>query len=375
MKTNSRSRRVSAHLVSTLLVAALTSACEKEVVEPPERIRAVKTIVVAERASGQMRKFPGTVQPVDTSSISFEVSGLVHEIDADRGDKVKEGELLAVLDKKPFELNVASAKAALSRAQARLTEKKSGYDRERRIQSQDPGATTQKAVEQARAAYESTRQNVSYNRAQLDLAKRDLAKTELRSPFDGVVSARHIEPFEEVSRGKPVLELFVEGAMEVAVGVPESMIGDVHVGLRGEVRLPNRPDDVYLAVVSKVGSAATSANAFPVEANIQNADVYVRPGMTAEFSLLFSRGADETAYLVPLQSMAPSLPKAERYVYVFDPRSSTVRKTTVKGRGVIGDQVIITAGIEPGDVVVVAGVPFLRDGQEVKLMSSTQAAQ
>ena len=375
MEIHSKTRRISVHFVSTLLVAALTSACEKEVVEPPERIRAVKTIVVAERASGQMRKFPGTVQPVDTSSISFEVTGLVREIGVNRGDKVKEGEVLAVLDKKPFELNVESAKAALSRARARLTEKKSGYERERRIQSQDPGATTQKAVEQARAAYEATRQNVSYSRAQLDLAKRDLAKTELQSPFDGVVSARHIEPFEEVSRGKPVLELFVEGAMEVAVGVPENMIGDVHVGLRGEVRLPNRPDDVYLAVVSKVGSAATSANAFPVEANIQNVDVHVRPGMTAEFSLLFSRGADETAYLVPLQSIAPSLPTAERYVYVFDPGSSTVRKTTVEGRGVIGDQVIITAGIEPGDVIVVAGVPFLRDGQEVKLMSSTQAAQ
>ncbi len=177
MEIHSKSRWISTHFVSTLLVAALTSACEKDVVEPPERIRAVKTIVVAERASGQMRKFPGTVQPVDTSSISFEVTGLVHEIGVSRGDKVKEGEVLAVLDKKPFELNVESAKAALSRAQARLTEKKSGYDRERRIQSQDPGATTQKAVDQARAAYESTRQNVSYNRAQLDLAKRDLAKT------------------------------------------------------------------------------------------------------------------------------------------------------------------------------------------------------
>jgi RND family efflux transporter MFP subunit len=375
MRIHSKSLRISTHFVSTLLVAALTSACEKEVVEPPERIRAVKTIVVAERASGQLRKFPGTVQPVDTSSISFEVTGLVQEIGVDRGDKVKEGEVLAVLDKKPFELNVESAKAALSRAQARLTEKKSGYDRERRIQSQDPGATTQKAVDQARAAYESTRQNVSYSRAQLDLANRDLAKTELRSPFDGVVSDRHIEPFEEVSRGKPVLDLFVEGAMEVAVGVPENMIGDVHVGLRGEVRLPNRPDDVYHAVVSKVGSAATSANAFPVEANIQNADIHIRPGMTAELTLLFARAGEEAAYLIPLQAMVPGLPKDERSVYVFDPGSSTVRKTIVKGRGVVGDQVIITAGIEPGDVIVVAGVPFLRDGQNVKLMGSTQPAQ
>ena len=98
-------------------------------------------------------------------------------------------------------------------------------------------------------------------------------------------------------------------------------------------------------------------------------------GFEPSAALLFSRGSEEAAYLVPLQSIAPSLPKAERYVYVFDPESSTVHKTIVKGRGVIGDQVIITAGIEPGDVIVVAGVPFLRDGQEVKLMSSIQAAQ
>ena len=126
MDRHSKSRRVTVCFVSTLLAAVFLSACEKEVVEPPERIRAVKTIVVAERASGQLRKFPGTVEPVDTSSISFEVTGLIHEIRVDRGDKVKEGEVLAVLDKKRFELNVESAKAALSRARAQLKEKKSG---------------------------------------------------------------------------------------------------------------------------------------------------------------------------------------------------------------------------------------------------------
>lgn len=376
MDRYSKSRRVTVCFVSTLLAAVFISACEKEVVEPPMRIRAVKTIVVSERASGQLRKFPGTVEPVDTSSISFEVTGLIHEIRVDRGDKVKEGEVLAVLDKERFELNVESAKAALSRAKAQLKEKKSGYERERRIQNMDPGATTQKAVEQARAAYESSRQNVSFNQAQLDLAKRDLEKTALRSPFDGIVSARHVEPFEEVTRGKPVLQLFVEGAMEVAVSVPENMIGDVYVGLRGEVRVPNRPDDVYQAVVSKVGSAATSANAFPVEANITDADEHVRPGMTAELSLLFSRGEEELAYLLPLQSIAPGAAEGARFfVYVFDPETSTVRKAAVEGKGMIGDQAIITRGIAPGDVVVVAGVPFLRDGQEVKLMNPSHAAQ
>ena len=363
-------------LALTLLVALLLSACQKEVIEPVKRIRAVKTILVADRASGQMRKFPGTVEPVDTSSISFEVTGLVQEVHIKVGDKFKQGEALAVLDKKPFELNVESARAALSRARAQFKEKKSAYDRERRIQAQDSGATTQKAVEQARAAYEGTQQNVNYSQAQLDLAKRDLEKTELRAPFDGVVSARHVEPFEEVSRGKPVFDVFVEGVLQVAVSIPENMIDDIYAGLRGEVRLSNRPDAVYHAVVSEVGSAATSANAFPVKANINDADKHVRPGMTAELTLLFSREEEgETAYLVPVQALVPGREKDDRHVFVFDSETSTVRKTVVQGKGIVGNQAIITNGIAPGDIIVVAGVPFLRDDQEVKLLNPSHAGQ
>jgi RND family efflux transporter MFP subunit len=359
-------------VVSLVLIVA---ACKEEKPPPVERIRAVKTIVVSERASGQMRKFPGTVQPVDTSSVSFEVAGLVQEIRVAVGDRFKEGDVLAVLDKKPIALNVESAKAALSRARAQLKEKQSAYERERRIQAQDPGATSAKAVEQARAAYDSMRQAVSYSQAQLDLALRDLEKTELRAPFDGVVSARHIEPFEEVARGKPVLNLHVEGAVELAVRVPETMINQVFVGLQGEVRLPVRPQEVYHATVSEVGSVADTANAYPVKANIIDADEHVRPGMTAELTLLFAREQEDTAYLVPISALVPDIAQDDRHVYVFDAETSTVRKKEVQGKGIVGNQAIITQGIAPGDVLVVAGVSFLRDGQQVKLMNPSHAAR
>ncbi len=352
--------------LSTLLIGA----CGEEVAEPVERVRAVKTILVAERASGQMRRFPGTVEPADDSSLSFQVSGLVQEIRASAGDRFEDGQVLAVIDKQPFELNVESARAALSRAQAQFEEKETAYDRVRRIQAQEAGATTQQAVDQARAAYESVRQNVGYSRAQLDLARRDLENTELRAPFDGVVSARHVEAFEEVSRGARIFDVFVEGAMEASVSIPENMIGDVYLGLNGEVRLPNRADVVYQAVVSEVGSAATSANAFPVKATITDADEQVRPGMTAELTLPFVLEAESQAgYLVPVQALVPGLASDDRHVFVFDAESSSVRKTAVQSSGLVGDRVVITAGIGPGDVLVVAGVPFLRDGQQVTLLN------
>jgi RND family efflux transporter MFP subunit len=330
----------------------------------------MKTAVVGEPAGGNMRKFPGTVRAVNTSSISFEVGGLVQAVRVDIGDKVKKGELLGVLDKKPFELNVESSRAALSRSHAMFDEKKSGYEREIRIQTLDAGATSQRAVDQALAAFEGTREDVAFHQAQLALVKRDLEKTELRAPFNGVISARAVEPFEKVQPGKPVLELFEEGAMEVEIKVPENLIGNVFVGLHGEVRLPNRPDKVYRAVVSDVGSAATYANAFPVKASVRDADHFVRPGMTAELSLAFGRDNRKLAYLVPVHALAPGVEKDGWSVYVFDPKTSTVRRTAVDGKGIVGNQVVITKGIEPGDVVVVAGVSFLQDGQKVKLAAN-----
>lgn len=359
-------------LIYLSLVILLMAACGGGETEPVERIRTIKTFEVSERASGQMRRFTGAVEAVDGSGLSFEVSGLVQDVRVRAGDRFTRGQVLAVLDKQVLELNVESARAALSRTEALNTERESAYERERRIQEQEPGATSQRAVDQARASYQGAQENVSYSRAQLSLARRDLASTELRAPFDGVVAATHVEAFEEVRRGQPVLDAFVEGAMEAAVSIPENRIGEVYVGLEGEVRLPNRANAVYRAVVSEVGSAATSANAFPIKATILEADERVRPGMTAELTLRFAPEEEgESGYLLPVQAIGPGLSSEDRHVFVFDPGTSTVRKTPIMTRGVlVGDQVIVSGGISPGDVIVIAGVAFLRDGQQVRLLNA-----
>jgi RND family efflux transporter MFP subunit len=358
-----------------LLASVFLVACKEEVAEPEERIRSVKTITVADIASDQQRKFPGTVEPVESSILSFEVSGIIQAIHVDAGDRFKKGEVLAFLDNKPFQINVESARAALSRASAQLAEKQSAHERELRIQAEDPGATTEKAVEQARAAYDSQVENVSYSQAQLDLAERDLINTELRGPFDGMVIARYVEPSELADRGMQVLKVYTEDTMQVAVSVPEQMIHKVYAGLEGQVFLSNRPEEPYEAVVSEVGSAATAANAFPVKAVISDADERVRPGMTAELRLVFSDEEMRIAYLIPVHAFLPGIAENDRHVYVFDAETSTVRKTAVQTTGIQGNQVIVTQGIAPGDVLVVAGVPFLSDGQKVELLDTSGTGQ
>ena len=75
-------------LVCLLLAFAFLGGCEKDVTEPEERIRAVKTIVVGDLASDQLRKFPGVVEPVESSQLSFEVDGIVQAVNVDIGDSV-----------------------------------------------------------------------------------------------------------------------------------------------------------------------------------------------------------------------------------------------------------------------------------------------
>jgi len=379
MKPVNRQRKPRIQMMSTfvclLLGSAFLGGCEEDVVEQEERIRAVKTIMVGDLASERLRKFPGTIEPVESSQLAFEVDGIVQAVQVEVGDRFKKGDVLAHLDNQSYRLSVESAKAALSRASAMLEEKESAYERETRIQAEDPGATTQKAVDEARAAYQSQVQEVTYSQARLKLSERDLAHTELIAPYDGTVSARFVEPSEVAARGMHMLEVYAEASMQVAVSIPEQMIGDVYTGFEGQMVLNNFPDDPFVAIVSEVGSSATAANAFPVKAVINDADERVRPGMTAELHLAFIDAAMESAYLIPVQAFLPGMEKNDHFVYLFDAQSSTVRKTRVQTAGIQGDEVVIVDGIAPGDVLVVAGVPFLRDGQKVKLMPASGSGQ
>lgn len=349
------------------LAGLLLAACEQEQPEVIENIRAIKTITVSERGSGQLRRFPGTVEAVDTSTISFEVAGNTREVNVSVGDRVTEGQILATLDDKPFQLNVEGAEAELGRAKAQLAEKDTDYERQKTLYEKEWVAKA--AYDQAVAARDSAANQVSYAVSKLNLARRDLEKTKLAAPFDGVIAAKYVDPFQEVARGEKVFEIYAEGAMDVLLSVPETAIGQVHLGLPADVTFPSEKVASLKGRVSEVGTVAAEANAFPVKVSLADPPDRILPGMTAEVALILGEDDGSTSYLVPVSAIASGGEAGEGYVFVFDPQTSTVKKTAVRGKGVQDNRVFIVDGIEPGDVIAVAGVSFLRDGQEVKLMS------
>jgi RND family efflux transporter MFP subunit len=293
----------------------------------------------------------------------------VQEINVNVGDRISKGQVLAVLDDREHRLNVEAAEAAVRLAEVERDHARADYERLRNVAEIDAGAISIRALDQAEATYGGARNNLDYSLSRLSLAKRDLGNIELRAPFDGVVAERHVDAFQQISRGEKILTVNMEGAMEAAVSVPESEIGLIHLGLQGEVRFPSIPGDVFKGVVTEISQVAGTANAFPVKLTIDGGNPDIRPGITAEVTLGLADDNGEPGYLIPIGAITSGGTEGDSFVFVYDAERSTVVRTAIENGGYRGSTVVVNSGLKAGDIVAVAGVSFLRDGQEVKLLS------
>jgi RND family efflux transporter MFP subunit len=345
------------------LLAGL-SGCSDPPPPPVETVRSIRTITVSEPASGRVRRFSGTVEAADTAGLGFEVPGTVQEVKVEVGERTVKGAVLARLDQRTFKLNVEAAQADVGRARVELQEAQNDVDRFRRI---SPGAVSQRERDQAEARYDSARKNLSLTMTRLNLAKQDLDRTLLRAPFDGIVARRFVDPFRQVALGEKIVELQMEGAMEVSLSVPESEIGYIYLGLPGRIRFPAIPGLDQRGIVTEISQVVGRANAFPVKLTIQSDDPRIRSGITAEVTLQLGNEIGQTAFLIPIEALSPGGTESESAVFVFDAASSTVKKTAIQIGTVRTSNVTVSEGLKAGDIIAVAGVSFLRDGQKVRL--------
>jgi RND family efflux transporter MFP subunit len=185
------------------------------------------------------------------------------------------------------------------------------------------------------------------------------------------VAARSVDAFVEVPAGQEIVRLDAKGTLEVAFDIPETIISRVAKGASVSIALPTVRDQPIAGNITFIGSAAGTANAFPAKARLIDPPDAIRPGMTADVTLpLASSDAQETAYLVPITALAPADEPEQGYVFVYDAASSTVQRKPVRIRPGVGTDALvpIQEGVQAGDVIAVAGVTFLTDGQRVKLM-------
>jgi len=358
-------KRKCIRVVLLLCILSALTAC-KEKTEIIEVVRAIKTFEVREQPTELVRKYSGLVAAVDSSGLSFEVGGQVNTVNVDIGDRVQKGQVLAELDPEPFQLQLDAAVAELRKARDNVSKTKAEYERQKRIYEQGAGA--ERFVEVSEYNFKAARSAVNFQVAKLDLARRDLRKTKLIAPYDGTIAWRQVQPNEEVRAGQKIFEINATGEMEVQLAVPETTIDRIHIDDAAAVTFPTLPENAARGRISYIGSAAVKANAFPVKVLLIDPDAKVKPGMTAEASLAIKDDRRQPGYLVPLQALLPTAEPNQAHAFVYDAETSTVKKTVVRTASTQNKRIIVSEGLAAGDVIAMAGVSFLADGMEVKLL-------
>ena len=275
MVKNSYFNRLLIKILFLAIIGCAITACKEEV-EIIEQVRSLKTITVSEMATKQIRKFSGIVKATDSSNLSFEVAGNVKTVHVDIGDRVRKGQVLAVLDKEPYRLDLDAAQAELVAAKAKVDNNKEAYNRQVRVFEQ--GAGSKSRLDRAKYDLESALSQVNVQVSKVNLAKRNLTKTTLAAPYDGYIAWRSVEPHEEIKTGQRVFVIDAKGAMEVELAVPETTINRIRIGTRATVQFPTLPDHSVKGRISYIGSAAVKSNAFPVKISLVGKTAEHKPG-------------------------------------------------------------------------------------------------
>ena len=250
----------------------------------------------------------GTLRATTTVAVGSQVSGQVLSVAVDFNDRVVKDQVIATLDPAPFQTrlkqaqaDLASARASVNEAQATRRNAEADYSRKsdllaRQLIARSDADLATAAREQARARVASAQASVQQRQAGVDNAELDVAYTVIRSPVDGVILLRAVEPGQTVAASfqTPVLFQIAEdlAQMQIDLSIDEADVGQIKEGLPVSFTVDAFPDRQFAGEVKQVRLSATSNSnviSYPVVVQVANADLSLLPGMTASAEIVVSR--------------------------------------------------------------------------------------
>lgn len=360
--------------IALLIASIALTACKEKEAPPQERVRAVKTIQLSSVAVSTTRTLAGIVKSSQESTLSFRVGGRVADVLVHNGDSVKKDQVLARLERKDYRLSVRRAQAQLESTRSNLREATATLQRQQKLKQND--FVAQAAVEHALAAHQAAKSAVEVAETALNNAQQDLNSTELRAPFAGIISARIIEPFIEITAGLKAFELESPQALEVESLIPETLIHNLKIGARVDLQFPTLKTTNLVGSVSEIWAKAERGNAYPVRVRLPDHGADIRSGMTAQLAFKFDAAPKQFQFLIPLSALDMRPPSDGGKLHpdkgiVYRIHEGRAQAVEVRIHGVHGNRLAISDGLREGDDVIAAGAPFLSDGQAVKVWQPT----
>jgi RND family efflux transporter MFP subunit len=359
-----RSSWQSAACLALVVPAIALAGCEQKQKAKAVDPRPVRTVTAAKGGAGETVVLTGQISAENEASLSFRIGGRIIERFVGVGDRVEPDQVLANLDPQNELNDLRSAKAAVSAAEGRRVETSNAYDRQKTLLPQ--GFTTQALYDQAAQALRTAQSNLDNAEAQLQIASDRVSYTQLKAGVTGSVTARTAEAGEVVQSGQTIFQVARQDGRDAVFDVPALVIRSAPADPKIVVSLTDDPSVTAMGRVRQVDPQAHPiTRTFRVRVGLINPPAAMFLGATVK-----GRMELESEPGIALPASALTRINGQPAVWLVDPEKMTVSLHNVQIARFDPATVLVSHGLDGGEIVVTAGVQALHPDQKVRLLGA-----
>ena len=386
------------HCAALFLAALLAASCSRQRQVEATGKAELQTVAVAKTVTRNLSRdavLTAEFKPFQEIDVMAKVAGYVKNIDVDAGDRVKLGQLLAVLEIPEMASDIARAEASLQRSRAEVGRAKDelqraqaahdmnhlAYVRLEGVAKAKPGLVAQQEIDDAhsrdlqgealiagaRSALVAADEQVRVAEAEQAKIKTMFEYTRVTAPFAGVVTKRYANTGSMIQAGTssttqtmPLVRLSQNGLLRLILPVPESQVPAIKIGKSVNVSVPTLRRNFTGKIARFSNTLQLSTRTMDTEVDVPNPDLIVVPGMYAEVTLPLTQSLHVLA--IPLQAIGGT---EERRTVLIVNKNGQIEERLVAVGIETSDSAEIKSGLDQGDLVVVGSRAQLRPGQQV----------
>jgi membrane fusion protein, multidrug efflux system len=349
----------------TIAPALMVAACQREADTTAAPVaRPVRTTTIEKREAGEPLTFTGRIEAEDEVVLAFRISGRLLENGGKLGDRVQAGQIIARLEPQNELNTLQQAQAGLAAAQGQLTQARNHFERQQTLLAQ--GWTTRANFDVATQAQQTAQSQVDAAEAQLRIAHDLVSFTELKADAPGVITAIGPSAGEVVQAGQMIVRLARKDGRDAIFDIPAQLIHSAPADPQITVSLTTDP---AMSARGRVREVAAQANAvtrtFEVKVGLTDPPPEMRLGAT-----VIGRLQIDATPIIDIPATALTRMNQQPAVWIVDPSTKTVSIRNVDVLRFDQSRVVVSQGLDTGEIVVTAGVQALHPGQKIRLLGS-----
>lgn len=329
----------------------LLAACGRK----PDALDPLVDIVTVQSVSGSHHaSYPGRTEAGTSTDLSFMLVGTIDRMLVKEGDHVSRGQVLARLDARDYQVQLRATQAEYNQIKAEC---------ERVIAMHAERAVSDNNYDKARSGLERISAQLKHHRDQL-------SDCVLYAPYSGSIGQVYRTDKEMAGPSIPVVSLFTSGSCDLVINIPESEYMLRNQKATYTAKFAAIPDQSFPLTLKSVTSKANANQLYQMRFGLTEKVKDVTPGMSVTVTIQREANGETSKIVVPTGAIANV--DGKTFVFVFDEKSSTVKKTAVAVENLTTDgNAVISNGLDAGTRVVASGISKLTDGQKVKALKKT----